>query len=163
MSNTPVPMTPEGHKKMQEELKYLKAVERPKVVDAIEVARGHGDLSENAEYDAAKEKQGQLMGKIAFIEDQLARAQIIDPASIGHQKGQEKIVFGASIKMTDVDSGESLSYQIVGAYESDIKIGKISVESPIAKSLIGKETGDVVKVTTPRGAREFEIIEILYR
>ncbi len=159
MSNTPVPMTPEGHKKMQEELKYLKAVERPKVVDAIEVARGHGDLSENAEYDAAKEKQGQLMGKIAFIEDQLARAQIIDPASIEH----EKIVFGASIKMTDVDSGESLSYQIVGAYESDIKIGKISVESPIAKSLIGKETGDVVKVTTPRGAREFEIIEILYR
>ena len=159
MSNTPVPMTPEGHKKMQEELKYLKAVERPKVVDAIEVARGHGDLSENAEYDAAKEKQGQLMGKIAFIEDQLARAQIIDPASIEH----EKIVLGASIKMTDVDSGESLSYQIVGAYESDIKIGKISVESPIAKSLIGKETGDVVKVTTPRGAREFEIIEILYR
>ena len=159
MSNTPVPMTPEGHKKMQEELKYLKAVERPKVVDAIEVARGHGDLSENAEYDAAKEKQGQLMGKIAFIEDQLARAQIIDPASIEH----EKIVFGASIKMTDVDSGESLSYQIVGAYESDIKIGKISIESPIAKSLIGKETGDVVKVTTPRGAREFEIIEILYR
>ena len=159
MSNNPVPMTPEGHKKMQEELKYLKAVERPKVVDAIEVARGHGDLSENAEYDAAKEKQGQLMGKIAFIEDQLARAQIIDPASIEH----EKIVFGASIKMTDVDSRESLSYQIVGAYESDIKIGKISIESPIAKSLIGKETGDVVKVTTPRGAREFEIIEILYR
>lgn len=159
MSNNPVPMTPEGHKKMQEELKYLKAVERPKVVDAIEVARGHGDLSENAEYDAAKEKQGQLMGKIAFLEDQLARAQIIDPAGIE----QEKIVFGASIKMTDVDSGESLSYQIVGAYESDIKIGRISIESPIAKSLIGKETGDVVKVTTPRGAREFEIIEVIYR
>ncbi len=159
MSTQAVPMTPEGHKKMQEELKYLKAVERPKIVDAIEVARGHGDLSENAEYDAAKERQGQLMGRIAFIEDQLARAQVIDPASID----QEKVVFGASVKMVDVDSGESLTYRIVGAYESDIKSGKISIESPIAKSLIGKETGDVVKVTTPRGAREFEIIEVAYR
>ncbi|QQR80681.1 MAG: transcription elongation factor GreA [Deltaproteobacteria bacterium] len=158
MSDNPVPMTPEGHKKLQEELKYLKAVERPKIVDAIEVARGHGDLSENAEYDAAKEKQGQLMGKIAFIEDQLARAQIIDPSTIV----QDKIVFGASVKMVDVDSGEELSYQIVGAYESDIKLGKISIESPIAKSLIGKEIGDVVKVVTPGRSRELEIIKIHY-
>jgi len=155
----PVPMTPQGHKKLQSELKHLKAVERPKIVDEIEVARGHGDLSENAEYDAAKDKQGQIMSRISILEDQLARAQIIDPATISHKK----IVFGATVKLSDADSGDELFYQIVGAYESDIKEGKISIESPIAKSLIGKEVNDVVKVFTPRGARELEILEITYK
>lgn len=154
-----VPMTPQGYKKMLEELKYLKAVERPKIVDEIEVARGHGDLSENAEYDAAKEKQGQVMARIAELEDKLARAQVIDPSTISH----EKVVFGASVKLVDTDSGEKLSYQIVGAHESDVRQGKISIDSPIAKSLIGKEESDVVKVVTPRGAREFEVLEIIYK
>lgn len=154
-----IPMTPQGHKKLQEELKHLKSVERPKIVNEIEVARGHGDLSENAEYDAAKEKQGLVMARIAELEDKLACAQIIDPATLTH----DRIVFGASVRIVDVDSGEELAYQIVGAYESDVRQGKISIDSPIAKSLIGKEQSDVVRVVTPRGAREFEILEVVYR
>ncbi len=159
MSPILVPMTPEGHKKLQDELKHLKSVERPKNVADIEVARGHGDLSENAEYDAAKEKQGFIAKRIAEVEDQLSRAQIIDPSKIDHTK----IVFGATVKLKDVDSGEALQYQIVGADESDIRQGKLSVDSPIAKSLIGKETSDVVRVVTPRGARELEILDIKYQ
>ena len=155
---TPVPMTPEGHRKMQEELKHLKSVERPKNIEDIEVARSHGDLSENAEYDAAKERQGHIVARMADLEDKIARAQVIDPSSIK----SKKVVFGANVKLVDTDSGEEVSYQIVGAYESDVKIGRISVESPIAKSLIGKEEGDVVKVVTPRGAREFELREIKF-
>jgi transcription elongation factor GreA len=154
-----IPMTPEGYKKLQEELKRLKAVERPKIVHEIEVARGHGDLSENAEYEAAKEKQALLTRRIAELEDKLSRAHIIDPSQLDH----EKVVFGATVKLVDTDSGEELFYQIVGADESDVRRGKISVESPIAKSLIGKEINDVVKVTTPRGAREFAILEIKYQ
>lgn len=158
MTRPSVPMTPEGLKRLQEELKHIKSVERPKNVLDIEIARAHGDLRENAEYAAAKEKQGHIARRIAEIEHQIANAHVIDPATITH----EKIVFGATVKLVDVDSGEEVVYQIVGGHESDVRIGKISVESPIAKSLIGKELNDVVKVVTPRGSREFEVLEIKY-
>jgi len=151
-------MTPEGFKKLQDELKHLKSVERPKNVQDIEIARAHGDLRENAEYHAAKERQSHIAARMAFLEDRIARAQVIDPATITH----EKVVFGATVRVTDVDSGDEVVYRIVGEHESDIKNGKISIESPIAKSFIGKEAGDVVKVVTPRGAREFEILIVKY-
>lgn len=153
------PMTPDGHKKLQEKLKFLKSVERPKIVRAIEDARGHGDLSENAEYDAAKEHQHQLNRQIQEIENILACAQIIDPSAIS----AEKIVFGATVKLHDTDNGEEVSYQIVGAHESDISSGKISIESPIARALIGKTEGDEVKFRAPTGPRTYEILEISYR
>ena len=152
-------MTPEGYKKLQEELKRIKSVDRPKNVLDIEVARAHGDISENAEYEAAKEKQVQITRRIAEVEDKLSRAQVIDPAKLDH----ERVVFGATVKLIDADSREELYYRIVGADESDVRSGKISIDSPIAKSLIGKELNDVVKVVTPRGAREFEILEIKYQ
>src|SRR5262249_32681385 len=154
-----IPMTPEGHKRLVEELKHLKSVERPKNVQDIEEARAHGDLSENAEYTAAKERQSHIAGRIVELEDRIARAQVIDPSKIDHRK----IVFGATVRLSDVDSGDEVTYQIVGGHESDVRQGKISIESPIAKSLIGKELNDVVKVVTPRGAREFEVMEIKYQ
>lgn len=159
MTITKIPMTPEGFRKLQEELKRIKSVERPRNMQDIEEARGHGDLSENAEYHAAKERQGHITRRLAELEDKLSRAQVIDPSKMDH----DRVVFGASVRLKDIDSGEERSYQIVGADESDIPGGKISVESPIAKSLIGKELSDVVKVTTPRGTREFEILEIKYQ
>lgn len=155
----PIPMTPEGYRKLNEELKYLKSVERPKNIEDIERARAQGDLSENAEYDAAKERQAHISRRLGELEDKIARAQVIDPATINH----EKIVFGATVKLMDVDSGEEVRYQIVGGDESDVKQGRISIESPIAKSLIGKTLSDVVRVTTPRGMREFEILAIAYQ
>ena len=155
----PIPMTPSGYKKLQDELKHLKSVERPKNIADIETARAHGDLSENAEYEAAKERQAHIARRLGELEDQIARAQVIDPAQIRH----EKIVFGATIKLVDSDSGDELFYQIVGACEADVREGKISIDSPIAKSLIGKEENDSVKVTTPRGTRVFEILEVLYQ
>ncbi len=158
MKRNPIPMTPDGLRRLQEELKRLKAVERPKNVAEIEAARGLGDLSENAEYHAAKERQGMLVRKIAELENKIAQAQVIDPASLNHQK----VVFGATVKLTDIDTGEQVQYQIVGADESDVKTGRISVESPIAKSLIGKGPGETAKVVTPRGSREFEILDIRY-
>lgn len=154
----PVPMTPQGFRKLQEELKHLKAVERPKVVRDIEDARSHGDLSENAEYHAAKERQAHLSRRIGEVEDALSRAQVIDPSKMDH----EKIVFGAVVRLLDTESGEEITYRIVGAHETNIKEGKISIESPIAKSLIGKRKEDLVRVTTPRGSREFEIMEVRY-
>jgi transcription elongation factor GreA len=159
MKKGPLPITPDGYKKMVDELKRLKSVDRPQNIVDIEVARAHGDISENAEFEAAKERQSFISMRIGELEDKIARAQVIDPATIDH----EKIVFGATVKIRDVDSQEELSYQIVGGDESDIPNGKISVDSPIAKSLIGKEAGDVAKVATPRGAREFEILEVKYQ
>lgn len=154
-----VPMTPAGHKKLQEKLKYLKSVERPKVVEAIEVARGHGDLSENAEYDAAKEHQLQLSEEIRKIEHDLSLAQIIDPSTLDH----DRVVFGATVRLSDVETEEKKCYQIVGTRESDVNCNKISIESPIARALIGKEPGDVVKVKTPNGIRELEILDVEYK
>ena len=155
---TPVPMTPQGLKRLQEELKRLKSVERPKNVADIEAARAMGDLSENAEYHAAKERQVLIAKKIVETENKIAQAHVIDPSSLDHAK----VVFGATVRLVDTDSGEELCYQIVGADESDVKTGKISVESPIARSLIGRKVGDIAKVTTPRGAKELEILEIKY-
>lgn len=153
-----IPMTPEGQKKLQKELKHLKSVERPKNVADIETARDHGDLSENAEYDAAKERQQQISQKIRELEHKLSLAQVIDPSTLDH----DKVVFGATVKLHDIDNGEDLSYAIVGADESDIAKGRISIESPIARALIGKEEGDEVKVRTPKGIREFAIMGIKY-
>ena len=161
MSLIRIPMTPDGFKKLNEELKHLKSVERPKNIEDIETARGHGDIAENAEYEAAKEKQVHITRRIAEVEDKISRAHVIDPATLN--LNHEKIVFGATVRLSDVDSGEEVQYQIVGGHESDVKQGKISVESPIAKSLIGKEMNDVVKVVTPRGAREFAILEVKYQ
>lgn len=153
-----VPMTPEGQKHLMEKLKFLKQVERPKAVAAIEEARGHGDLSENAEYDIAKERQLQISQQIKDIEHKLSLAHVIDPRNID----SEKIVFGARVTVTDLDSGEEATYKIVGADEADVAKGKISIESPIARALIGKEEGDEVKVATPRGQRLLEVVEIVY-
>lgn len=153
------PMTPGGNRRLKERLKHLKSVERPKSIEAIEIARGHGDLSENAEYDAAKQHQGLLNAEIKHIENQLATAEIIDPSTMSG----DKVVFGATVKIEEVDSGEERCYQIVGMAEADIKLGKISIESPIARALIGKESGDVVKVKTPGGLKEFEILEVEYK
>ncbi len=158
MQRNLIPMTPDGLKKLQEELKRFKSVERPKNVAEIEHARGLGDLAENAEYHSAKERQALIARKIAELENKIVQAHVIDPASLNHQK----VVFGATVKLSDVDSGEEVTYQIVGADESNVKEGKISVESPIAKSLIGKEVGVSVRVVTPRGSREFELLEIRF-
>ncbi len=154
-----IPMTPEGFRKLQERLKYLKAVERPKNVKAIEEARGHGDLSENADYSAAKEHQAHLNRQLQEIEHAIASAQVIDPAKID----SEKVVFGATVKLHDIDNGEEVKYRIVGQYESDLAQGKISVESPIARALIGKLEGDEVKFKAPSGVRTYEILEISYQ
>lgn len=154
-----VPMTPEGYKKLQNKLKHLKAVERPEAVRAIEEARSHGDLTENAEYDIAKEHQVNLNRQIQEVENALALAQVIDPAKMSG----DRIVFGATVKLHDIDNGEDVVYQIVGAYESDIAAGKISVESPIARAIIGKEEGDEVKFNAPTGIRTYEVLEVSYR
>lgn len=158
MSTQRFPMTPHGHRLLQERLKHLKSVERPKIIAAIEEARGHGDLSENAEYDAAKERQQQISQQMQEIEHKLSLAQVIDPATIT----SEKIVFGATVTVADSESGERLTYTLVGRDEADIQAGKISIESPIARALIGKKEGDEAKVQTPKGIREFEIIGIQY-
>lgn len=154
-----IPMTPGGYKTLSEKLKYLKQVERPKSVAAIEEARGHGDLTENAEYDIAKEHQLQLNQQIKEIEHKLSLAHVIDPKKIN----SDKIVFGATVTLSDADSGEKMTYTIVGGDESDISSGRISVESPIARALIGREEGDEVKVKTPKGMRSFEVVEIRYQ
>ncbi len=159
MSDDKIPITPLGLQKLKEELKRLRSVEMPEIVKAIEVARGHGDLSENADYDAAKNRQGQIVSRMTELEDKIARAQVIDPSTLAH----DKVVFGATVKLLDVDSEEKLEYQIVGADESDVKQGKISIQSPIARSLIGKKVDEVVKITTPKGSRELEILEINFR
>lgn len=152
-------MTPEGHKKMQERLRFLKTAERHRIAKVIEHARGFGDLSENAEYDSAKEAQAQMEIEIRSLEDKLARAEVIDPAKLNHAK----VTFGATVILEETDNGERRSFQIVGADESDIKAGKISVVSPIAKALIGKEKGDAVQVQTPKGLKEFEILTIEFK
>ncbi len=159
MNMQKLPMTPEGYKRLQEKLKNLKSVERPKSVKAIEEARSHGDLSENAEYDVAKEHQQHLNRQIQEVENALACAQVIDPSKIN----SDKVVFGATVKLHDIDNGEEVEYQIVGAHESDISSGKISVESPIARAMIGRQEGDEVKVKAPTGLRTYEVLSIAFR
>ena len=144
---------------LREELKRLKTVERPSVVAAIAEARSHGDLSENAEYDAAKERQGFVEGRIAEVEGKLGNAQIIDPTSLD---ADGRVVFGATLELEDMDGGQTVTYQIVGDDEADLKQGKISVNSPVARALIGKYAGDVAEVQTPGGRREYEILDVRY-
>lgn len=153
---TKYPITPEGLRKLQEELKRLKSIERPKVIEAIAEARGHGDISENAEYDAAKEHQAFLEKKIREIENNIGNADVVDPAAMS----TERVVFGLQIMVQDLDTGEEISYQIVGVDEADIDANRISVSSPVARALIGKTVGDVVQVQIPRGMRELEILNI---
>jgi transcription elongation factor GreA len=151
-----VPMTAEGYTALDEELKRLKTVERPQVIGQIAEARSHGDLSENAEYHAAKDRQGWIEGRIAEIEDRLARAQVIDVTKLSG--GQVK--FGANVTVVDEDTEEEARYQIVGEHEADVKAGRISVSSPLSRAMIGKEVGDVVEVNTPNGVRAYEILKI---
>jgi transcription elongation factor GreA len=151
-----VPMTGEGYQALDEELKRLKSVERPNVIAAIAEARSHGDLSENAEYHAAKERQGWIEGRIAEIEDKMARAQVIDVSKLSG--GQVK--FGATVSVVDEDTEEEARYQIVGEHEADVKMGKISVTSPLARGMIGKEVGDVVEINTPGGVKAYEILKL---
>ena len=154
-----IPLTSQGAEKLKNELQHLKSVARPEIIAAIAEARSHGDLSENAEYEFAKERQGFIEGRIAELESKLSHAQIINPAEI-HAEG--KIVFGATVTVMDLDSDEESTYQIVGDDEADIKLFKISVSSPIARAMIGKEEGDVAEVQAPSGIREYEILSVQY-
>ena len=151
-------MTVLGKKMLDEELKHLMQVERPTIVKAIEVARGHGDLSENADYSAAKERQGFIEGRIQDINGKLARAQVIDPSIIK----SDKIVFGATVILADQEEGKRMTYKIVGVDEADIKNGKIGITSPIARALIGKAEGEEVIVHAPKGQIHYDVIEIRY-
>lgn len=153
-------MTREGFDRLREELNHLKAVERPKNVQDIEEARAHGDLSENAEYHAAKERSAHINGRIQELEYRIGAAEIIDPTQF---KGQTRIVFGAHVTVLDLEEEARVTYQIVGEHESDIQGGKISLTSPIARSLIGKSEGEAIKVRTPKGFREFEILIVEYK
>jgi len=154
-----VPMTIEGSERLKAELQRLKTVDRPEVIRAIAEARSHGDISENADYDAAKERQGFIEGRIATVEAKLANAQVIDPATID---AGGRVVFGATVELVDGDSDERVVYQIVGDDEADIKQGKISVSSPIARALIGKSEGDTAEVLAPGGTRSYEILGVRY-
>lgn len=154
-----VPMTAAGAQQLREELQELKSVARPRVIQAIAEARAHGDLRENAEYAAAKEQQGFIEGRIAEIEAQLSNAQIIDVSTV---KSNGRVVFGATVDLMNVATEEQVSYQIVGDLEADIKANKISISSPIARALIGKEEGDIAVVRAPGGEIEYEIVAIKY-
>ena len=154
-----VPLTVTGAEKLRAELHRLKTIERPSVIAAIAEARSHGDLSENAEYDAAKERQGFVEGRIQEVEGKLSNAQIIDPKLLD---ADGRCVFGATVDIEDQDSGDAVTYQIVGEDEADIKNGKLSVASPMARALIGKYAGDIAKVQAPGGIREYEIIDVRY-
>jgi transcription elongation factor GreA len=153
-----VPMTAEGHQRLQEELKYLIRIERPKVVQDIAEARSHGDLSENAEYDAAKNRQGFVEGRIQEINSKIALAQVIDPKTIK----SDKIVFGAKVTLFDVDTEQEVSYQIVGDDEADIKVSKISISSPVGRALIGHRVDEEVSIVVPSGIRLYEVTNIEY-
>ncbi len=154
-----VPLTVRGAELLREELQRLKSVERPAVIEAIAEARSHGDLSENAEYDAAKERQGFVEGRIAELEGKLSNAQIINPSELD---ADGRIVFGATVSLMDLETEDQVTYQIVGDDEADIKQGKVSVNSPIARALIGKEAGDVAEVMAPGGIREYEVLDVQY-
>src|SRR5213595_3207193 len=158
MAGDNIPMTKAGADAIKREIKRLKSVERPRIVHEISVARDHGDLSENAEYHAAKEKQSHIEGRIQMLEDRLARAEIIDVKKLSG----ERVVFGATVKLEDSDSGAKAQYIIVGETEADLKKGRISITSPIARGLIGREVGDTVKIRTPGGEREYEVLEVLF-
>jgi transcription elongation factor GreA len=152
-------MTPQGYEKLQAELKHMKSVERPRCIQAIAEARAHGDLSENAEYDAAKHAQSLLEGRIKDYEARMSLAEVIDPAAYA---GSDKVVFGATVELEDTEEGKKVVYQIVGEHEADVKEGRISVTSPIARALVGKTVGDTVVVQAPGGKREYDIVDVKY-
>ena len=154
-----IPLTKRGAEQLRDELQRLKSVERPAAINAIAEARAQGDLSENAEYDAAKEKQGFIEGRIAEIESKLSAAQVIDPTVLD---AEGRVVFASTVELEDLESGDTVKYQIVGDDEADIDHGLISVSSPIARALIGKSEGDVAAVQAPSGVREYEIISVSY-
>ncbi len=155
---TKIPMTAEGFSRLDEELRHLKAVERPAVIRAIAEAREHGDLSENAEYHAARERQSFIEGRLAELEDKIARAEIIDPKKLSGKQ----VMFGATVTLVDEDTDEKTKYQIVGPDESDISNGRISVSSPLARALIGKSVGDSAEVSTPGGTKAYEIVKVAF-
>ncbi len=152
-------MTAEGYRVLDDQLKQLKSVERPSVISAISEAREHGDLSENAEYHAAKERQGWIEGQIADIEDKISRAQVIDVTRLNG----DQVMFGATVTVVDEDTEDEARYQIVGEHEADVKAGKISVASPIARAMISKAVGDVVEVNTPGGVKAYEILKVEWK
>jgi transcription elongation factor GreA len=156
---TKVPLTARGAERLREELRTLKTIERPKISEAIAVARAHGDLRENAEYHAAKEQQGLVEARIRDIEAKLSNAQLIDVTQL---PPSGRVVFGATVRLVDVDDGSEARYQIVGEDEADIKNGLLSISAPMARALISKQAGDVVEVTTPRGKRAYEIVAVDY-
>jgi transcription elongation factor GreA len=158
MANT-IPITKRGSEKLRDELQRLKSVERPAIITAIAEARAQGDLSENADYDAAKERQGWIEGRIKQIEGMLSNAQIIDPSELD---AGGKVVFGSTVELEDEHTGEALKYQIVGEDEADLKLGLINVSSPIARALIGKEEGDTAEVQAPGGVKRYEIVGVSY-
>ncbi|MCL4722150.1 MAG: transcription elongation factor GreA [Gammaproteobacteria bacterium] len=155
-----IPLTISGAEKMREEIRTLKSEARPRIIKAIAEARGHGDLKENAEYHAAKEEQGFIEGRIRELESQLSNAEVIDVARLA---GTSRVVFGATVSLVDEDDGKQVRYQIVGEYEADMKIGLISISSPLARALIGKEEGDVASFAVPGGEKNLEIVGIEYR
>jgi transcription elongation factor GreA len=159
MPDQKIPMTPRGAQMLKDELKRRKEVDRFQIVKAIEEARGHGDLSENADYSAAKEAQGFNEGRIKELEAMIALSDIIDPRKLSG----DKVVFGATVKLSDSDSGDEVVYSIVGEQEADIKKGLISISAPVARALIGREVGDSVTVRTPKGQREYEILEVAFK
>jgi len=158
MSIDRVPMTPNGYKKLQEELRRLKTVERPEVIKMIEYARSLGDLSENAEYETAKQRQSFVEGRIQELESKLGRAEIIDPAEL---KNKSRVTFGLRVKLENIETGETVSYQLVGPDESEPENGLISITSPIGRALIGKQVDDDVEVHAPGGIREYVVLEIV--
>jgi len=152
------PITSGGYARMEAELKTLKGVDRPAIISAISEARAHGDLKENAEYHAAKEKQSFIEGRIAELEARISRADVIDIKSLS----ADTVKFGATIELMDEDTEEAITYQIVGEYEADIKVNKISITAPIARALIGKKVGDSIEVKTPKGGKSYEVLKIKY-
>ena len=152
------PMTPRGQQALKSELKHLREVERPKNVLAIEEARAHGDLRENAEFHAAKERQAFIEGRSRQIDSILAQAEVIDPAKLSGSR----VVFGATVKLTDTDSGDETTYSIVGDFEADIKLSRIAISAPLARALIGREVGDTVTLKTGKGSREYQIAEVRF-
>lgn len=152
-------MTAEGHKALMEEVRHLKTVERERIIKAIAEARAHGDLSENAEYHAAKEQQAFNEARVAELEDKLSRAEVIDVSSLSG----DKVQFGATVTLIDEDTEKEVTYQIVGDLEADVNAGKISISSPIARALIGKSVGDFVEVNTPGGGKSYEILKVVYK
>lgn len=159
MALSQFPVTVRGAELLKEELQRLRSVDRPNIIQAIAEARAQGDLSENAEYEAAKERQSFIEGRIAELEAKLSNLQVIDPKTLN---AEGRIVFGSTVNIEDLDSGDNKTYQIVGEDEADIKNGKISVSSPIARGLIGKSVGDVAEITAPGGLKEYEVLDVLY-